>query len=71
MLDGVRCLLSASHATLAISTACATHYAEARCIPSQQRICKLIRFTFETATGKLLERLVAAGYLERTLDDEH
>lgn len=46
------------------------YYAEARRIPTQQRICELIGFASKTAAKKLLERLEAAGFVERTPDDD-
>lgn len=46
------------------------YYAEARRIPTQQRICELIGFASKTAAKKLLERLEKAGFVERTPDDD-
>jgi repressor LexA len=45
------------------------YYAEARRIPSQQRIAELVGFS-KAAARKLLERLEAHGYLDRTPDDD-
>lgn len=45
------------------------YYAEARRIPSQQRIAELIGFS-KPAARKFLERLEAQGFLERTPDDD-
>ncbi len=45
------------------------YYAETRRIPTQQRIAELIGFT-KPAARKLLDRLVAEGYITRTPDDE-
>ncbi len=46
------------------------YYADARRIPTQQRICELIGFASKTAAKKLLFRLEAAGFVERTPDDD-
>lgn len=46
------------------------YYVEARRIPTQQRICELIGFASKTAAKKLLQRLEAAGFVERTPDDD-
>ncbi len=46
------------------------YYQDARRIPSQQRICELMGFASKTAARKLLQRLEAAGFLERTPDDD-
>lgn len=46
------------------------YYAEARRIPTQQRICQLIGFASKTAAKKLLERLEGAGFVERTPDGD-
>lgn len=46
------------------------YYAEARRIPSYQRICELMGFASKTAAKKLLDRLEAAGFVERTPDDD-
>jgi len=46
------------------------YYAEARRIPTQQRICELIGFASKTAARKLLHRLEVAGFVERTPDDD-
>lgn len=46
------------------------YYADARRIPTQQRICELIGFASKTAARKLLERLERAGFIERTPDDD-
>jgi repressor LexA len=46
------------------------YYADARRIPTQQRICELIGFSSKTAAKKLLERLEKAGFVERTPDDD-
>ena len=45
------------------------YYAETRRIPTQQRIAELIGFS-KPAARKLLDRLVAEGYITRTPDDE-
>lgn len=46
------------------------YYAEARRIPSYQRICELMGFASKTAAKKLLDRLESAGFVERTPDDD-
>ncbi len=46
------------------------YYADARRIPSQQRIAELLGFASKTAAKKLLERLGKAGFVERTPDDD-
>jgi repressor LexA len=46
------------------------YYADARRIPTQQRICELIGFASKTAARKLLARLETAGFVERTPDDD-
>lgn len=46
------------------------YYADARRIPTQQRICELIGFSSKTAAKKLLERLEKSGFVERTPDDD-
>lgn len=46
------------------------YYAEARRIPTQQRICELMGFASKTAARKLLSRLESAGFVERTPDDD-
>lgn len=46
------------------------YYAEARRIPSYQRICELMGFASKTAAKKLLDRLEGAGFVERTPDDD-
>jgi len=46
------------------------YYADARRIPTQQRICELIGFASKTAARKLLERLERAGFIERTPDGD-
>jgi repressor LexA len=46
------------------------YYADARRIPTQQRICELVGFASKTAAKKLLERLERAGFIERTPDDD-
>lgn len=46
------------------------YYAEARRIPSFQRIAELMGFASKTAAKKLLFRLEAAGFVERTPDDD-
>ncbi len=46
------------------------YYAENRRIPSMQRIAELMAFASKTASCKLLERLAAAGFLQRA-PDEH
>ncbi|MDD5249320.1 MAG: S24 family peptidase [Rhodocyclaceae bacterium] len=45
------------------------YYADARRIPSQQRIAALIGFS-KAAARKLLERLEVQGFLDRTPDDD-
>jgi repressor LexA len=45
------------------------YYADARRIPSQQRIAELIGFS-KAAARKLLERLETQGFLDRTPDDD-
>ncbi len=45
------------------------YYADARRIPSQQRIADLLGFS-KAAARKLLERLEAHGFLDRTPDDD-
>jgi len=45
------------------------YYADARRIPSQQRIAALIGFS-KAAARKFLERLETQGFLERTPDDD-
>lgn len=45
------------------------YYADARRIPSQQRIAELIGFS-KAAARKLLERLEVQGFLDRTPDDD-
>ncbi len=46
------------------------YYADARRIPSFQRIAELMGFASKTAAKKLLFRLEAAGFVERTPDDD-
>jgi len=46
------------------------YYAENRRIPSFQRIAGLMGFASKAASSKLLERLEAAGFVERTPDDD-
>ncbi len=46
------------------------YYADARRIPSHQRIAELMGFASKTAARKLLRRLEIAGFLERTPDDD-
>lgn len=46
------------------------YYADARRIPSYQRICELMGFASKTAAKKLLDRLESAGFVERTPDDD-
>lgn len=46
------------------------YYADARRIPSHQRIAELIGFASKTAAKKLLARLETAGFVERTPDDD-
>lgn len=46
------------------------YYADARRIPSQQRLCELMGFASKTAAKKLLQRLETAGFVERTPDDD-
>ncbi len=45
------------------------YYVDARRIPSQQRIAQLLGFS-KAAARKLLERLEAQGFLDRTPDDD-
>ena len=46
------------------------YYVDAKCIPTQQRICELIGFASKTAAKKLLERLEKADFVEHTPDDD-
>ncbi|MEW6164599.1 MAG: LexA family transcriptional regulator [Pseudomonadota bacterium] len=46
------------------------YYADARRIPTQQRIAELMGFASKTAAKKLLFRLESAGFVERTPDDD-
>lgn len=46
------------------------YYGENRRIPSLQRIAELMGFASKAASGKLLERLGTAGFVERTPDDD-
>jgi repressor LexA len=46
------------------------YYAEARRIPSFQRICEIMGFASKTAAKKLLQRFESAGFVERTPDDD-
>ncbi len=46
------------------------YFADARRIPSLQRIATLMGFTSKTAARKLLGRLEQAGFIERTPDDD-
>lgn len=46
------------------------YYADAKRIPSHQRICALMGFASKTAAKKLLARLEMAGFVERTPDDD-
>lgn len=46
------------------------YYAENRRIPSMQRIAELLAFASKTASRRLLERLAAAGFVQRTPDDD-
>ena len=46
------------------------YYAENRRIPSYQRIVELMGFASKAASSKLLERLEAAGFVQRTPDDD-
>jgi len=46
------------------------YYAEARRIPSHQRIAALMGFASKTAARKLLSRLEVAGFVARTPDDD-
>lgn len=46
------------------------YYAGNRRIPSFQRIAELMGFASKAASSKLLERLEAAGFLDRTPDDD-
>ena len=46
------------------------YYADNRHIPSFQRLAELMGFASKAASGKLLERLAGAGFVERTADDD-
>ncbi|MBS3916476.1 MAG: LexA family transcriptional regulator [Sulfuritalea sp.] len=46
------------------------YFADARRIPSHQRIAALMGFASKTAAKKLLDRLEQAGFLERTPDND-
>ena len=46
------------------------YYADARRIPSLQRVAELMGFASKTAARKLLSRLEVAGFVERTPDDD-
>lgn len=46
------------------------YYAENRRIPSMQRIAELMAFASKTASRKLLERLAAAGFVQRAPDED-
>jgi repressor LexA len=46
------------------------YYADARRIPTQQRVAELMGFASKTAAKKLLFRLETAGFVERTPDDD-
>ena len=46
------------------------YYAENRRIPSMQRIAERMQFASKTASRKLLERLAAAGFVQRAPDDD-
>ena len=46
------------------------YYSDNRRIPSFQRIAELMGFASKAASSKLLERLEAAGFVERTPDDD-
>lgn len=46
------------------------YYAENRRIPSFQRIAALMGFASKAAASKLVDRLAAAGFVERTPDDD-
>lgn len=46
------------------------YYAENRRIPSFKRITELMGFASKAASSKLLDRLEAAGFVERTPDDD-
>ncbi len=46
------------------------YFADARRIPSLQRIATLMGFASKTAARKLLGRLEQAGFIERTPDDD-
>lgn len=46
------------------------YFADARRIPSHQRIAALMGFASKTAARKLLDRLGQAGFIERTPDDD-
>ncbi|CAB1368281.1 LexA family transcriptional repressor [Denitratisoma oestradiolicum] len=46
------------------------YYAENRRIPSFKRIAELMGFASKAASSKLLDRLEASGFVERTPDDD-
>ncbi|MDP2810447.1 MAG: LexA family transcriptional regulator [Rhodocyclaceae bacterium] len=46
------------------------YYADARRIPTLRRVAELMGFASKTAAKKLLYRLDAAGFVERTPDDD-
>lgn len=46
------------------------YYVDNRRIPSLQRVAELLGFASKAASSKLLERLAAAGYVERAPDDD-
>lgn len=46
------------------------YYAESRRIPSLRRIAELMGYASKTAAVRLIDRLEAAGFLERTPDDD-
>lgn len=46
------------------------YYADARRIPSLQRICALMGFASKTAAHRLMHRLEAEGFVRRTPDDD-
>lgn len=46
------------------------YFADSRRIPSMQRIAELMGFASKTASRRLLERLEAASFVQRTPDDD-
>ena len=62
--------MAAANSDLDHLTRLQDYYADNRRIPSFQRVAELMGFASKAASSKLLERLSAAGYLERTPDDD-